>query len=147
MQPSGKRILGIDLGLRRTGLAVSDELHMTTRALPNLTPQSRAKDVAYLLRLCQELEVGIVVIGYPLLTRSEQEGPMARRARGFSVALEEAAKALGLILTVHLLDESMTSKQASKRLVESGIAKKRRQEKIDGEAARILIEDFIGHSR
>jgi putative holliday junction resolvase len=147
MKPILKRILGIDLGLRRTGLAVSDELHITTRALPNLTPQSRVKDVAYLLRLCQELEVGIVVIGYPLSPKSEEEGPMARRARGFSMAFEQAAKDLGLILGVHLLDESMTSKKASKRLVESGIAKKRRQEKIDGEAARILIEDFIAHSR
>ena len=147
MEPSVKRILGIDLGLRRTGLAVSDELRMTARALPNLTPQSRAKDVAYLLRLCQELEVGIVVIGYPLLPRSAEEGTMARRARGFSVALQEAAIASGLIISVHLLDESMTSKQASKRLVESGIAKKRRQKMIDSEAARILIEDFISHSR
>ncbi len=146
MQQIVKRILGIDLGLRRTGLAVSDELHMTTRALPNLIPQSRAKDVAYLLCLCQELEVGFVVIGYPLLPRSEEEGPMARRARGFSVAFEEAARQAGLTLEVHLLDESMTSKQASKRLIASGIPKKRRQEVIDGEAARILIEDFIAHS-
>ncbi|MEI6805258.1 MAG: RuvX/YqgF family protein, partial [Myxococcaceae bacterium] len=64
------RILGVDLGLKRTGLAVSDELLITTRALPILTPKSRAEDIAHILKLCEDLEVTQVLIGYPLLIQS-----------------------------------------------------------------------------
>lgn len=136
-----RRVLGVDLGLKRTGLAVSDELRMTTRALANLTPKSRAEDVAHLVALCVELKVGDVVVGYPTLPRSGEEGPMARRARGFSEVLREALLPHGV--RVHLVDETGTSKTAARRLVESGIKRSRRKAALDSEAARLLIEHFV----
>lgn len=138
-----ERVLGVDLGLKRTGLAVSDELWLTTRALPNLSPKSRAEDIAVLLELSAELEVGVVVIGYPLMPESEQEGPMARRARGFAEALRLTAAQSGQALEVALQDERLSSKSAAKRLAESGMAQKKRRQELDSEAARILIEEYI----
>lgn len=141
MSQAHRRVLGVDLGLKRTGLAVSDELRMTTRALENLTPKSRAEDVARLVELCLELEVGDVVVGYPTLPRSGEEGPMARRARGFSEVLREALLPHGV--RVHLVDETGTSKMAARRLVESGIKRSKRKAALDSEAARLLIEHFV----
>ncbi|MES2503308.1 MAG: Holliday junction resolvase RuvX [Myxococcota bacterium] len=130
------RILGVDLGFKRTGLAVSDERWITTRALPNLSPQSRAKDIEYLIQLCDEMDIQTVLIGYPVLPQSGDEGPMAKRARGFYEAL---CKATPPTLSVFLIEETYTSKEAASRLG----AKKDALKLLDGESARILIETFI----
>ena len=137
------RVLGMDLGLKRTGLAVSDELRLTTRALDNWTPGSRAYDVQRVLDLCDELNIAVVVIGYPLLPRSGEEGPMGRRARGFCEALQSAFSEKQSPVVVCLRDESYSSKQAAVRLYESGLSQKKRRSSLDGEAARILVEDYL----
>jgi putative holliday junction resolvase len=134
------RVLGVDLGLKRTGLAVSDELRLTTRALETLTPKSRAEDVAHLRAVCVELEVRDVVVGYPTLPRSGEEGGMARRARGFAEVLLDAVRPLGT--RVHLVEESGSSREASARLVASGVKRSKRRN-LDEEAARVLIERFL----
>ena len=136
------RVLGIDLGLKRTGLAVSDELGLTARALPNLQPKSRAEDVAFLADQIAELEIGNVVIGLASL-RSGDPGSMAKRAQGFAKALEELLAARSIACRVHLVDESYSSKRAAARLVESGVKRAKRKEALDGEVARGLVLDFI----
>jgi putative Holliday junction resolvase len=137
------RVLGVDLGLKRTGLAVSDELGLTARALPTLTPRSRAEDVQFLVEQIEQLEVSDVVIGLASLPRSGDVGPMAKRAQGFAAALEGALRQAALDVTVHLVDESYSSKRASERLVESGVKRSKRKEALDGEVARGLVLDFI----
>ena len=136
------RVLGVDLGLQRTGLAISDELGLTTRGLPNLTPRSRAEDVAHLRGLVVAEGVVVVVIGLPLLP-SGDESPMSKRARGFAAALAECVKDVVPAVDVVLLDERNTSKDAALRLVESGVKKSRRKELLDSEAARVLVEDYL----
>lgn len=126
------RILGVDLGTKRTGLAVCDELRLTTRALETRTPQSRAKDIEYLLALCEELEIKTLLIGYPLLTKTGEEGFMAKRARGFFEAIQQAKPS---DINIFLVDESYSSSEAALR---TG-----RTSNLDGESARILIENFI----
>jgi putative Holliday junction resolvase len=136
METAPGRILGVDLGLKRTGLAISDELHLSTRALPNLTPKSRAEDIAFLLSLCTEYEIKTVLIGYPVMPVSGEEGFMGKRARGFYNAL---GKELPPEIEMFLIEETYTSKEAERRL-----GKKKAAEKLlDGESARILIETFI----
>lgn len=141
MGTGGGRILGVDLGLKRTGLALSDELRITTRALETMTPRSRAQDVAHLVALCAEYEVTDVVVGYPAMPQSGDEGGMARRARGFSEALRQSLS--DLRVAVHLVDEVRSSTQAMERLVTSGLRRSRRKAALDTEAARILIERWI----
>jgi putative Holliday junction resolvase len=141
MDEARGRVLGVDLGLQRTGLAITDELRLTSRALENLKPRSRAEDVAFLVDLVDENDVRVVVIGHPRLPRSGDEGGMARRARGFADALREG---LGeRACEVHLVDEVGSSREAAERLVESGVKKKNRKASIDGEAARVIIERWL----
>ncbi len=136
------RVLGIDLGLQRTGLALSDEIGLTTRGLPNLTPRSRKEDVDFLVGVVVAEGVVDVVIGLPLMP-SGDESAMSKRARGFAAALEAALRQNNNSAGVHLVDERGTSKAASQRLVESDVKKSRRKELLDAEAARLLIEDFL----
>lgn len=126
----------------RTGLALSDELGLTTRGLPNLTPRSRAQDVAFLVGLCRDHEVGDVAVGLPMLP-SGDDTPMTRRARGFAATLESGLREAGLETRVHLVDERGTSKAAAERLAQSEVKKSERKGMLDSEAARILIEDLL----
>jgi putative Holliday junction resolvase len=136
------RILGIDLGLKRTGLAISDEIGLTAKALPLHRPGNRDQDVAYILDLAKKNSVTCVVIGYALLPHSKEEGFMARRAKGFAVALEKTAQQHKIDLEIHLVEEAFTSKEANIRLIELGMAPKERKLALDGEVARMLVLDF-----
>lgn len=142
-ESSLKRILGIDLGLKKTGLALSDPLGISVRPLSNLIPKSRAEDIAALMAMCHEYDVEAVVIGYPILSRSKEEGMMARRCRGFAEALHLALSERRQHVSVYLLDETGSSKEAVQRLVASGVPQKRRRKEIDSEAARVLVEAFL----
>ena len=136
MKFSYGKILGVDLGIKKTGLAISDERWTTIRLLPNLIPKSRMKDIDYLLKLCSLLDIQFILIGYPTLPESSNEGMMAKRARGFyeTIGLHACKK-----LRIFLIDEIYTSLDAKKRLK----TKKLHLNLLDGESARILIETFI----
>jgi putative Holliday junction resolvase len=145
------RILGVDLGLKRTGLALSDELGITARAIANLTPRSRAEDVAFLVELCAAEDVGVVVIGLASLP-SGDDGAMAKRARGFADALQQALDARAGAdpsdrVRVVLVDESGSSKAAAARLVETGIKKGKRKAALDGEVARGLVLEWLASNQ
>ncbi len=133
----GRRVLGVDLGLKRTGLAVSDELGLSVRALPNLTPASRADDVAFLVAQVRDLGVGDVLVGRP------KSGAIERRAPGFAEALQAALRQAGLATSVHLVDEDFSSRDAAARLVASGVKKSERKAALDSEAARGLVLAFL----
>jgi len=137
-----RRVLGVDLGLQRTGLAISDALGISTRGLPNLTPRSRKEDVEFLVGVVRDEAVNDVVIGLPLLP-SGDESTMSRRARGFAAALDDGLRAAGLDVGVHLVDERGSSKAAALRLVDSDVKKSKRKALLDSEAARFLIEEFL----
>lgn len=143
MRAMGKRVLGIDIGLKRTGLAVSDELGLSVRPLENRKPQNRLEDAKFIISLARELEVSDIVVGYPIAPHSGEEGPMAKRARGFKEALESEISTESVLVSVTLLDESYTSKNATKRLIASGVKKSKRNQLIDSEVARMLVEEFL----
>ena len=139
----GDRVLGIDIGIKRTGLAISDALGISVKPLPNLKPKSRKEDADFIIDLALGSHVKTIVIGYPILPRSGDEGPMAKRARGFKEALEELISSLGADILVVLIEECYTSQYAQKRLIQSGVKKKKRTQLLDSEVARMLVEEFL----
>lgn len=136
------RILGIDLGLKRTGLALSDEMGLSVSILPNLQASSRAMAVDKLISLVSERQIKIIIIGRPE-PRSDYSKAVAKRAEGLSFALAEKILALGLEVEIKLWDEAYSSKQAAAGLVLSGVAQKKRQKKLDGASAAVMVEDFL----
>ena len=128
------RILGIDYGTKRVGLAVSDGLGLTARALEVI---DRAKAVDRIGELAEEYEVSEVVIGLPT-GLSGGEGHSAAGARALGTELAE-----GHGLTVKYLDERFTSRIAESTLLESGMKRRERRATVDKVAAAIILQDYL----
>lgn len=137
------RVLGIDIGLKRTGLAVSDELGLAIKHLPNLKASSRLEALEKLLALVIELSVQAIVIGEPE-ARTTASKAISLRAQGLKVALEEALLSSGQKkVQVFLWDESLTSKKAMANLVLAQVPRKHRRALQDSASAAILVEEFL----
>jgi putative Holliday junction resolvase len=128
------RILGIDYGNRRIGMAVSDPLGLTAQPLPPIPRESDRKDIAEIGRRAAELGATSVVLGLPLLLNGD-EGPAASRARVFGARIEEE-----LSMPVTLWDERMTTVQSERHLIHSGVRRERRKELRDSLSAMFLLQ-------
>lgn len=132
------RALGIDYGLKRIGLALSDPFG--TMALPFTQLEAKKRPEATILALQEQLsdyEIDFVVIGLPH-KMSGKEGTLSPKVREFAQLLEEKTG-----WKVHLFDERLTSAQAERALKEVGISRKRRTQKVDMIAATYILQAFL----
>ena len=135
------RILGIDFGERRIGVAISDP--GGTYALP-LTTLERSKDeqaVAEIVALAIREEASRIVVGEPLRADGSA-GDAALRARAFARKLGRASG-----LPVETIDESLTSREADRQLAEAGLPPAKRRERRDALAAQLLLQDALERDR
>jgi putative Holliday junction resolvase len=132
-----RRILALDLGKKRIGLALSDELGITAQGLPTLDRRNKRADFAALSALVRENNVAQIVLGLPL-RMSGDEGAQADWVRGFARELE-----LHVGVPINLRDERWTSKQAERVLMGSGIRHEDRKPAIDRLSAVILLQDYL----
>jgi putative holliday junction resolvase len=141
--PSGVRsaILAIDYGRRRIGLAISDGLAITARPLATWTRSNRRRDLSRLRELCRALNVGTVIVGWPLHLDG-RPGEMAVEAARFA---DRVRKELGL--PVELVDERLSSHEARAALGEAsmGLRGRRRKETLDDVAAAVVLRDYLSH--
>ncbi|MBN2113822.1 MAG: Holliday junction resolvase RuvX [Acidimicrobiia bacterium] len=134
------RVLALDPGTRRVGLAVSDPLGITAQphgVLDATDPELLAR----IGRLAADLGVERIVVGLPV-SLSGSEGPAAAAARRFAA---EVAAATGL--PVELRDERFTSVTAERVLVEAGLTGRRRRAVRDGVAAAVLLQSYLDGGR
>jgi putative Holliday junction resolvase len=136
------RVLGIDIGLKRTGLALSDETGIAIRHLPNLVVKNRAEAVERILSLVKEFSIQVIVIGYPE-QRTPASKAVASRGRGLKDVLEKFFALESLKIEIHLWNEARTSKDALTRLIASGQRQKKRKHLLDAASAALLIEEFL----
>ncbi len=137
--PSG-RIIAIDPGTKRCGVAICDELRVTTRPLALIERSSWKKLLTDVKRIVLEYDAVAVVIGLPLEsdgTESQMSAEARRMARNFSLSLD---------IPVFLQDERVTSYEAKSRLWEQGKTLKETRNLVDSEAAAIILSDFLGRS-
>jgi len=131
------RILAIDLGTRRMGLALSDPGRRIGSSLGMIERRGMARDLARLRELVREREVTEIVLGLPLhLSGGESEG--SRRSRAFAERLE---RELGL--PVRLRDESLTTVEAEDILIEADLSRRKRKKVIDGMAAALILRSYL----
>lgn len=131
------RVLGIDFGERRIGLAMSDPAGRL--ALP-LETVARGADDAYLTRirgLCEEYGIGEVVVGLPLSLRGEV-GPQAEATLVFAEMLKDLVG-----VPVRTWDERMTTLSASRALGEAKLSRKKRKEVVDKVAATLILQAYL----
>jgi putative holliday junction resolvase len=135
------RVLAIDYGRKRIGLAVSDELHLTAQPLAVMKRANRREDLRRLRDICRKQGVALILVGHPLHITGEA-GEMAQEAARFAARLR---KELGI--EVDLVDERLTSWEAAQMIAESGSSNRRKQESLDDVAAAIFLREYLERNR
>ena len=131
------RILALDYGSKRIGVAVSDELLTIAQPLEFIPAEPFAAFLARLKQLLQEKEASLILLGLPR-NMDGSYGPAALKVQEFAAALRDA-----LAVPVQTWDERLTTTQAQRFLVQAGVRRRKRKEKIDQTAAAILLQSYL----
>lgn len=131
------RILAIDFGSRRMGLAVSDALGITAQGLETLERKNKRSDFARLERTIREYQVTEIVLGNPL-RMSGEEGTQSRKVAEFAEELRHR-----FVLPVHLWDERLTSSEANRLLRDAEVSLHKRTLAVDRMAATLILQSFL----
>jgi putative Holliday junction resolvase len=137
---AGQRILALDLGQRRIGLAVSDAMGWSAQGLPTLERRDRAADLAALAGLAREHAVGTWLLGLPRRL-SGAEGPEAVRTRAFGAELQRHTR-----LPVVYWDERLTTVEAARVLREAGSSRQQERRAVDRLAAVLLLQSYLDYA-
>ena len=132
-----RRVLGLDVGSKRIGIAVSDPLGITAQGLETLQRQNKRLDFEKLEKLARDYSVAEVVVGFPL-RMSGAEGVQAEKMHRFADELRER-----LQIPVHLWDERLTSAEANRLLRETEMSIQRRAQVVDQMAAVLILQSWM----
>lgn len=134
---TGKRILALDYGTKRIGVALSDELGWTAQPLETYRRRTLEADLAHIAALVREHEAGEVVLGLPIRTTGEL-GPEA-------AAVEDFRRRLQPLLSVPIVtwDERHTTQSAEELLIEADLSRAKRRQVVDRVAAAILLQSYL----
>jgi putative Holliday junction resolvase len=131
------RILALDYGTKRIGVALSDELGWTAQPLETIDRRTLDRDIAHIAALVQSHEVAQVILGLPLQLDG-RPGPAVEAMRAFATKLEA-----GLPVPLVLWDERMTTKAAEDLLIAADVSRKKRKGVVDRIAAAILLQSYL----
>ena len=131
------RVLGMDVGTRRIGLAVSDPLGITAQGIETLERRNKRTDFAVLERVIKRYEIQEIVVGYPL-RMSGETGSQSDKMASFAEELRRKFS-----LPVHLWDERLTTAEAHRILDQTEMSIKRRGQVIDQMAAVLILQSFL----
>ena len=135
------RIMGLDVGDKRIGVALSDSLGITAQRLALLERRNAAGDVDAVTALAAQHAVSTIVIGLPLTLRGET-GPQAKKVEAFAQALRRKTD-----VPVEFVDERLTTVQGERALLETGASRKQRKAAIDQVAAQLILQQFLDRRR
>jgi putative holliday junction resolvase len=135
-RPAG-RVLGLDVGSRRIGIAVSDLLGITAQGLDTLQRRNKRHDLAALERVIREYAVREIVVGLPL-RMSGAEGTQSEKMQAFADDLRKRFR-----LPVHLWDERLTSAEANRLLRETELSIEKRAKAVDRMAAVLILQGWM----
>jgi putative Holliday junction resolvase len=132
-----KRILGIDFGMKRTGIAITDENNIIASGLTTV-PTREVMD--FLIRTVKDKNIGTLVLGEPKRLNME-DSHSSQNVRLFKEALDKQFPAIAIVM----MDERFTSKMAMQSLITGGVSKKKRQQKelIDEVSATIILQSYM----
>lgn len=133
------RILALDVGDKRIGLALSDPLKMIANPLETLFRTTLNKDMAHLLEVIQQKEVELIVCGLPV-SLAAKETEQTQKTRFF---VEELSKRT--TLPIKFIDERLTTSSAERVLIEGGVRRENRKQVIDKVAATIILQNYLDY--
>ena len=135
------RVMALDVGGRRIGVALSDPTRVLASPLTTLRAEPRDRAISEIAALARRHEVVEVVVGLPL-TLSGEVGPQAQVIQQFAELLKAA-----LTAPVHLFDERLTTVAAERMMLDLGMKPEQRKARIDEVAASIILQDFLDSTR
>lgn len=131
------RILALDPGTVRVGVAVSDELKIIAQPLEFIPAEPADAFLARLQQILREKEVDLILVGMPR-NMDGSFGPAAEQARAFVARLQQAVS-----VPIRTWDERLTSAQAQRQMIQGGLRRQRRKEQVDATAAAILLQSYL----
>ncbi len=131
------RILAIDHGSKRMGIAVSDELKMIAQPLEYIPSEPFADFLARLKEIIHQKEVELILVGMPR-NMDGSYGPAALKVEEFVAVLRDA-----IVIPIKTWDERLTSAQANRFLLQADVRRAKRKEKVDKTAAAILLQSYL----
>lgn len=131
------RILALDHGTKRIGLAISDELGLIAQPLEYLDAQPQDDFMKRLKEIVDSRQVAEILVGMPR-NMNGTYGPAADKVREFVAALKTV-----LTVPIKTWDERLTSTQANRVLIETGMRRDKRKERVDQTAAAILLQSYL----
>jgi putative Holliday junction resolvase len=131
------RILGLDVGDRRVGVAVSDAIGLTAQPVMTLLRSNRRRDAQSLLRIIRKHRCTEIVVGNPLYMSGDLS-PQAEKAQAFAQMLHEETG-----LAVHLWDERLTTTEAHRHLHAAGLSGAEHKRVVDQVAAVLILQSYL----
>ncbi len=131
------RLMALDVGKKRIGIAVSDPLWITAQGLDTYLRKSLDEDIEHYRQLIKTHEVGKLIIGLPKRLNGEL-GQAAEEIMTYANAIQDA-----LGIDVVMFDERMTSAAANRILIDSDVKRKKRKQAVDRMAAMIILQDYM----
>lgn len=131
------RIMALDPGTKRIGVAVSDETKTIAQPLEWIPAEPFAEFINRLRQLLIEKEVDLVLIGLPR-NMNGTYGPAAQKVEVFAAALKNA-----ITVPIKMRDERLTSVQANKMMIQGGVRRDQRKDKVDKMAAALLLQSYL----
>ncbi len=133
--------MGLDVGDKRIGIALSDETALIASPKETLERRGNRKDIAHLLELARREDVSEIVAGLPF-TLDGSEGPQAQKVERFIDALKAETD-----LPITMWDERLTTVGAERALLEGNVSRAKRKQRIDKVAAALILQGYLDSKR
>jgi putative Holliday junction resolvase len=134
------RILGLDYGEKRIGVAVCDELGITAQGLPTIIRKTKKHDLEIFANIIRDYNVEKIVIGYPLRLDGS-EGIQCEKVNRFAALLNKIFS-----LSVIKWPETLSTKEAEEILINSGVSWRKRKKEVDRLAACLILQSYLDSS-
>ena len=135
------RILGVDFGEKRIGLAVSDPMGITAQGLPTLENKGKKQMLVELEKICRAQGADELVIGLPR-NMDGSFGPKANEIQALVPELEQILK-----IPILTWDERLTSRQAGRLMIEQGLSRRKQKQSSDRLAATLILQSYLEFKR
>jgi len=137
------RYLGLDIGDKTVGVAVSDPLFLTAQGVTTIERVGIRKDTTKVVEYVKEYDASLVVAGLPLMLSGE-DSPQTAKVREFVTLLENKLRSSGLAnVQVVFQDERFTTKMSESVLMEAGVRRENRKQHLDRMAAQLILQTYM----
>jgi len=139
------RVMALDVGHKRIGVALSDPGQVLASSLQVIERKGQQRDLATVVQLVREHEVGKIIVGFPL-SLDGTVGQQARVVERYAALLEKKLRDSSLDVPVILWDERLSTVAAERLMAEAGRKGRERRERIDAAAAAVILQDYLDSS-